>query len=81
LSRKVPQDLRNAALSAGSAKKAKTGNPVAQVDFRLLEHFRVNLKSLSRRDEYQILRVETEGGALDADEKLQRRILRSLRVT
>lgn len=81
-SRAVPQELRSAAASAASQKRPKTlGGGVVQVDYKLLDHFRVNLRSLSRKDEYQILRIETEGGMLDADEKLQRRIIRSLRVT
>lgn len=81
-SRKVPAELRSAALSRQPHKKPKiVSNGTLSPDFKLLDHFRVNLKSLSKRDEYQILRIETEGAMLDAEEKFQRRIICSLRVT
>lgn len=55
-----------------------TGNLLSP---KLLEPFSINLKSLSKKDEYQILRIETEGGPLTPDEKLARREITSLRVT
>lgn len=48
------------------------------LDHRQLDVFRVNLKSLSRAHEYQILRIETHGGALTAEEQRERKVIKSL---
>lgn len=80
MSRKIPQELRSLAESSANKKAKTASSSTTSVDLKHLEIFRVNLKSLSRNQEYQILRVETHGDALTADEKLERRIIRSLEV-
>ena len=93
----VPKDLRNMALSSEqgedqSKKKPKANSSSSSTlsssslepssaQLKHLDSFRVNLKNLSKRNEYQILRIETEGGALTPEEKLERRIIRSLRMS
>ena len=57
---------------------ASNGAQKLLLDHKQLDVFRVNLKSLSRAHEYQILRIETHGGALTAEEQRERKVIRSL---
>lgn len=86
--RKIAPKLKEA--TAGDSHKkhkclvgasAPSSSEAGSLSPKLLEPYRVNLKSLSTKDEYQILRIETEGGPLIAKEKLARREITSLRVT
>ncbi|KAK9896056.1 DUF1671-domain-containing protein [Cystobasidium minutum MCA 4210] len=90
--KKINEELKQAANAASSKSKHKklrtiiggsssSSGVAAALSPKLLEPYRVNLKSLSKKDEYQILRVEVEGGPLTTREKLARREITSLRVT
>lgn len=86
--RKVSAKLKEAAENKDRpAKKAKSpvtstsGTGDSAAASKLIEPYRVNLKDLSRKDEYQILCVETDRGPLSLMEKLGRRKLSSIRVT
>ena len=89
--RKISRDLASSAASLAAAdcdaqsKKSKISAdsidrqvPARSLELKQLDAFRVNLKSLSRAHEYQILRIETHGGALSADEQNERKIIKSL---
>lgn len=82
---KKAKKAKHGMLNEDGEGKAKGTGEAVKLDVsgfsKLLEPFRVNLQELSRESEYQILRVETEGGPLDVEEKLQRRVLTSVRVT
>ena len=90
--RKIDDKLKQAANATANHSKHKKPKTILESSFasssdaaalspKLLEPYRVNLKSLSKKDEYQILRIETEGGPLTTKEKLARREITSLRVT
>lgn len=86
--KKIASRMKEAAAKLPDRKHRKvseTARPsstrTAESPPKLLEPYRVNLKSLSKKDEYQILRIETQGGALTPKEKLARRVITSLRVT
>jgi copper homeostasis protein CutC len=86
--RKITRDLASSAASLAASdtrsKKSKTTDstlhraPTPSLDHKQLDVFRVNLKSLSRAHEYQILRIETHGGALTAEEQRERKVIKSL---
>ena len=64
----------------GSGKAARKASFDLSDSTKLLAAFRVNLKTLSRKKEYQILRIEAHGDSLTYQEKQQRRIVISLRM-
>lgn len=74
-------DTSNKKLKTLSDSSKAASNRAPELSPKLLEPYRVNLKSLSKKDEYQILRIETQGGPLTPKEKLARRVITSLRVT